>query len=108
MYYSDRDGSITQGMVTGALRHFYENLQSFWPISQRPIFGLNDRVIQLTGICIGADSNSTENSSYLCSNSSSGVSRSAADTGTVRNAGKSTWKNFSSASMSPNAANTGW
>ena len=69
---------------------------------------LNDRAIQLTGICIAADSNSTENSSYLCSNSSSGVSRSAADTGAVRNAGKTAWKNFSSANMSPNAANTGW
>ena len=108
MYYSDRDGSLTQGMVTGALLHVYDNLQSFWPISQRPVFGLNDRVVQLTGICIGADSNSSENASYLCSNSSSGISRSAADTGAIRNAGKSAWKNFSSASMSPNAANTGW
>lgn len=108
MYYSDHDGSITQGMVTGALLHFYDNLQSFWPISQRPVFGLNDRVIQLTGICIAADTNSTENATYLCSNSSSGISRSAADTGAVRNAGKSAWKNFSSTSMSPNAANTGW
>lgn len=108
MYYSDRDGSITQGMVTGALLHFYDNLQSFWPISQRPVFGLNDRVIQLTGICIAADSNSTENATYLCSNSSAGISRSTADTGAIRNAGKSAWKNFSSASMSPNAANTGW
>lgn len=108
MYYNDRDGSITQGMVTGALVHFYDNLQSFWPVSQRPVFGLNDRATQLTGICIAADSDSSENATYLCANSSSGISRSAADTGAVRNAGKSAWKNFSSASMSPNAANSGW
>lgn len=108
LYYSDRDGSLTAGMVNGALRHFYDNLQSFWPISERPVSGLNDRVIQLSGICVAADALSSENSAYFCANSTAGVARSGSDTGSIRNAGKSAWKNFTSANLSPNAANTAW
>lgn len=115
LYYTDRDGSLTQAMVAGPLMHFYNNLQSFWPIAQRPIFGLNDRVTQLTGACIAADNSSAENTAYSCNNPSiAGVSRSAADVGAVRNAGKAAWRPFTElvssapANLSPAAANTAW
>lgn len=114
VYYSDRDGSLTKLMVQGPLTHFYYNLQSFWPMAERPIFGLNDRTIQLTGACIAADSTTAENTAYLCSNSGGGISRAAADLGAVRNAGKSAWKNYTAstasapAALSPAATNTAW
>lgn len=108
LYYSDRDGTLTQQMVAGPLTHFYYNLQSFWPIAERPIFGLNDRVIQLAGICVASDSTASENSTYLCSNGDGGVSRAPADTGTVRNAGKSAWRHFAVAGLTSNAANNPW
>jgi phosphatidylserine/phosphatidylglycerophosphate/cardiolipin synthase-like enzyme len=108
LYYSDRDGTLTQQMVAGPLTHFYYNLQSFWPIAERPIFGLNDRAIQLTGICVSSDSTSSENSSYLCSSGDGGVGRAQADLGAVRNAGKSAWKHFAVAGLTSNAINTGW
>ncbi|MFO1479605.1 MAG: phospholipase D-like domain-containing protein [Turneriella sp.] len=108
LYYSNRDGTLTQPMVAGPLNHFYSNLQSFWPISERPVFGLNDRNTQLTGSCIAADSSSTENSTYLCTNSGAGIARSSADTGAVRNAGKTGWRNYTRTAMTPNAANATW
>lgn len=108
LYYSDRDGTLTQQMVAGPLTHFYYNLQSFWPMAERPIFGLNDRAIQLTGICVSSDSTSSENNSYLCSSGDGGVGRAQADTGAVRNAGKSAWKHFAVAGLTSNAINTGW
>ncbi|MFZ5627787.1 MAG: phospholipase D-like domain-containing protein [Spirochaetota bacterium] len=108
LYYSNRDGTITQPMVAGPLNHFYNNLQSFWPIGERPVFGLNDRTTQLTGACIAADSSSAENSTYLCTNSGAGVARSASDTGAVRNAGKSAWRNYTRTAMTPNLANATW
>ncbi|MBX3722222.1 MAG: lamin tail domain-containing protein [Turneriella sp.] len=108
VYYTDRDGSLTQQMVAGPLTHFYENLQSFWPISERPIYGLNDRTIQLTGICVASDFTAAENSAYLCSSSDGGISRAQADTGAVRNAGKSAWKHFAVSGLTSNAVNTGW
>ena len=114
VYYSDRDGSLTQQMVAGPLTHFYDNLQSFWPMADRPIYGLNDRLIQLTGICIASDASSSENTTYRCNDSDGGFSRAAADTGLVRNAGKSAWKHFTATSsalpnaLTPNSANLGW
>lgn len=114
LVYTDRDGTLTKGMVQGPLSHFYYNLQSFWPISERPIFGLNDRTIQLAGACVAADSTTAENTAYLCTNSGGGVSRAAADLGAIRNAGKSAWKNYTAstaaapAALSPAAANTAW
>ncbi|AFM13500.1 phospholipase D-like domain-containing protein [Turneriella parva] len=114
LVYTNRDGTLTKGMVQGPLSHFYYNLQSFWPISERPIFGLNDRTIQLAGACVAADSTTAENTAYLCTNSGGGVSRAAADLGTIRNAGKSAWKNYTAstaaapAALSPAAANTAW
>lgn len=105
VYYSNRDGTLTQKMVSGPLNHFYSNLQSFWPISERPIFGLNDRVTQLAGACVAADSDPAENSTYYCSNSGAGIARSVADNGTVLNAGKAAWRNFPKASMTPTAGN---
>ena len=114
LYYSDRDGSLTKLMVQGPLTHFYYNLQSFWPIAERPISGLNDRNTQLTGACIAADQASAENLAYLCNNSGAGVSRAAADLGAVRNAGKAAWKNYTAstgsapANLTPAATNTAW
>lgn len=108
LYYTDRDGTLTQAMVAGPLNHFYNNLQSFWPMAERPIYGLNDRTTQLTGACVAADSSAAENGAYLCTSSGAGISRSAADNGSVRNAGKSAWKNFAVGGLSPVAANTGW
>lgn len=108
LYYTDRDGSLTQQMVAGPLTHFYDNLQSFWPMSERPIYGLNDRTIQLTGICVASDFTAAENSTYLCSSSDGGVSRAQTDTGAVRNAGKSAWKHFAVSGLTSNATNTGW
>lgn len=114
LVYTNRDGTLTKGMVQGPLSHFYYNLQSFWPISERPIFGLNDRTIQLTGACVAADSTTAENTAYLCTNSGGGVSRAATDLGAIRNAGKSAWKNYTAstasapAALSPAAVNTAW
>jgi phosphatidylserine/phosphatidylglycerophosphate/cardiolipin synthase-like enzyme len=108
LYYSDRDGSLTNGMITGPLTHIYYNLQAFWPITEKPISGLNDRTIQLTGACIAADLSGSENLAYLCASSLSGLSRSSADTGLVRNAGKNAWKAYNAANLSPNVANSSW
>lgn len=108
LYYSNRDGSLTNGAVKGPLLHFFENLQSFWPITERPIYGLNDRVIQLAGACIGVDSDSNENSTYFCSASSAGVSRAAADMGLSLGTGKAAWRAFPKGGLTPAAANTGW
>ncbi|GAB4422568.1 MAG: hypothetical protein OHK0011_01680 [Turneriella sp.] len=108
VYYTNRDGSISQSMVAGPLNHFYNNLQSFWPISERPVYGLNDRTTQLTGACIAADSSATENSTYYCTNSGAGIARSGSDSGAVPNAGKTAWKNFTSGTMTPNLPNTFW
>jgi phosphatidylserine/phosphatidylglycerophosphate/cardiolipin synthase-like enzyme len=108
VYYSNRDGTIAQAMVAGALNHFYSNLQSFWPISELPVYGLNDRKTQLTGACIAADPDSTENTTYFCSNSGAGLQRSANDTGATLNAGKSAWRNYPKATLSPLAANPAW
>lgn len=108
LYYSNRDGSLTQGMVTGALTHLYENLQSFWPTSTHPVYGLTDRVTQLSGVCVAPDSSSTENLAYLCTNSLSGFGRSSLDSGKLRNAGKGAWRSFPAKSLTPNAVNTAW
>ncbi len=114
LYYTDRDGTLTQQMVVGPLTHFYNNLQSFWPMPERPVFGLNDRVTQLTGICVSSDASTAENTAYSCSASDGGVSRAAADLGAIRNAGKAGWKHLTASTSSaplvltPNATNTGW
>lgn len=105
LYYSNRDGTITQPMVAGPLNHFYNNLQSFWPISERPVFGLNDRTTQLTGSCIAADSSAAENSTYFCTNSGAGLVRSSGDTGAVRNAAKNAWRNYPKGQLTPAASN---
>ena len=107
VYYTNRDSSIDKNMVDPALRHFYYHLQNFWPLPELPVAGLNDRTIQLAGACIAADSSSTENSTYYCSNSGAGIARSASDTGTG-SPGKANWRNFPQGSLSPAAANTAW
>lgn len=108
VYYSNRDSTLTRGMVEGPLRHFFNHLQSLWPIGERPIFGLNDRVTQLAGICIAADSSAIENSTYFCSNSGAGIARSGGDTGVIQTPAKAAWRNFAKALLSPGAANTAW
>ncbi len=75
LYYTNRDGSWTGGFAEGALREVYYNLQNFWPLSQLPVAGLNDRDLQLEGICVAADSLASENATYNCSNSCKGVMR---------------------------------
>ncbi|MBS0617276.1 MAG: lamin tail domain-containing protein [Spirochaetes bacterium] len=108
LYYSNRDGTMTSLMVAGPLTHFYENLQSFWPMAVRPIYGLTDRATQLAAICVAADASASENTNFGCSNSYAGVGRSMSDTGSVRNAGKDAWRNLSSAMLTPAAINTAW
>jgi len=108
LYYSDRDGSLSNGISSGALTHVFSHLKSFWPLPENPAPGLNDRAIQLAGACIAADTLNVENSAYFCSNSGAGIARAAADSGTQKGLGKAAWRLFSSTNLSPAAANSSW
>lgn len=108
VYYSNRDGTLAQGMASGALAHFYENLRSFWPIPDRPIYGLTNRATQLAGACIAVDTSTVESANYLCDALGSGIGRSATDAGVKKNAGKAAWRNLAAGALTPNAANTAW
>lgn len=107
LYYSDRDGALSSGIAKGPLVNVFNNLKTFWPLPERPVLGLNDRQIQLSGACIAADSFSSENSLYFCGNSGAGLARAAADAGT-RGMGKAAWRLFGASNLSPAAANSSW
>jgi len=54
LYYSNRDGSAAETMMTGALTYLYKNYQDYPSIAdkkyQRPIDEFNDYTIQQTGV----------------------------------------------------------
>ncbi|MDH5717423.1 MAG: phospholipase D-like domain-containing protein [Spirochaetia bacterium] len=52
VYYSDYDGTISSGMMKGALLYTHENLQHVWPFSEKPLDEYNDEKIQKEAVDI--------------------------------------------------------
>ncbi|MCB1200423.1 MAG: lamin tail domain-containing protein [Leptospiraceae bacterium] len=51
VYYTNRSGDVASGLMEGPIAHIQANLNSFWPIPEAPIDGLNDVTIQRSGVC---------------------------------------------------------
>ena len=54
VYYSDRDGKLAESMAQGSLTYFFNNLQSIWPISEIPVYQVNDSIVQSAGVDISS------------------------------------------------------
>lgn len=108
VFYSNRDGSFTKAMVQGPMQHLFDNLKTFWPLPERPVYGLNDRLIQKAAACIAADLDTNENTLYNCNDGDGGFSRASSDMGATIGLGKAAWKHFRVSLLTSNAANTSW